>query len=208
MKRATAPNYDLFKLVVTLVLMAILLLMLVRGCATISAAPIPTENPLVNDPAASGTLLPVQTETEAMLSSNTPESLVSAPTPTAIEPTAIPAADDVTPSPTPTVPDSATATPGSEQSASCNTSAPSRLTVGQTAQVVQRLNMRSQASIDAPILQTNPRNTQVELIGGPVCTPVGDRAYLWWQIRLASGAEGWSAESPLNEASYLLEPIP
>jgi hypothetical protein len=76
------------------------------------------------------------------------------------------------------------------------------------AQVAQRLNMRSQPAINAPILRTNPVNTQVEIIGGPVCTPVGDRAYIWWQILLTSGAEGWSAETPLNEASYLLEPIP
>jgi hypothetical protein len=68
--------------------------------------------------------------------------------------------------------------------------------------------MRNDASITAPILQTNPTNTQVEITGGPVCTPVGERAYLWWQIRLPSGAEGWSAESQLNERSYLLEPIP
>jgi hypothetical protein len=67
--------------------------------------------------------------------------------------------------------------------------------------------MRREASIDATIIQTNATKTQVEIIGGPVCTPVGDRAYLWWQIRLPGGAEGWSAESPLNEASYLLEPI-
>ena len=68
--------------------------------------------------------------------------------------------------------------------------------------------MRREASIRAPIIQTNPVNTQVEIIGGPVCTPVGDRAYLWWQIRLADGAEGWSAESPLNEAAYFLKPFP
>jgi hypothetical protein len=68
--------------------------------------------------------------------------------------------------------------------------------------------MRSDPSIDATILQTNPTGTEVEIIGGPVCTPVGERAYLWWQIRLASGAEGWSAEASLNDPNYLLEPIP
>jgi hypothetical protein len=68
--------------------------------------------------------------------------------------------------------------------------------------------MRSDPSITAPILRTNPTGTQVDLIGGPVCTRVQDHAYLWWQIRLPDGAEGWSAESQLNERSYLLEPIP
>ena len=67
--------------------------------------------------------------------------------------------------------------------------------------------MRNDASITAPLIQTNPTNTQVEIIGGPVCTPVGESAYLWWQIRLADGAEGWSAETQLNNASYFLEPI-
>jgi hypothetical protein len=67
--------------------------------------------------------------------------------------------------------------------------------------------MRSEALITAAIIQTNPTGTQVEIIGGPVCTPVGERAYLWWQIRLPNGAEGWSAEAQLNERSYLLEPI-
>jgi hypothetical protein len=67
--------------------------------------------------------------------------------------------------------------------------------------------MRSQPAISAPILQTNPTGTPVEIIGGPICTPINDRAYLWWQIRLANGAEGWSAESQLNETSYLLEPV-
>jgi hypothetical protein len=68
--------------------------------------------------------------------------------------------------------------------------------------------MRTGAGIGAGIIQTNSVDTQVEIVGGPVCTPVGERAYLWWQIRLAGGAEGWSAETPLNEASYFLEPIP
>jgi hypothetical protein len=68
--------------------------------------------------------------------------------------------------------------------------------------------MRSAADILAPILQTNSTNTQLEIIGGPVCQPVGERAYLWWQVRMPGGVEGWSAEAPLNEATYLLEPIP
>ena len=68
--------------------------------------------------------------------------------------------------------------------------------------------MRNDASINAALIQTNSTNTQVEIIGGPVCEPVGDRAYLWWQIRLPDGAEGWSTESQLNNSSYFLEPIP
>jgi hypothetical protein len=74
--------------------------------------------------------------------------------------------------------------------------------------VTQRLNVRNNASIKASILKVNPTNTQVEIIGGPTCEPVGGHAYLWWQIRLPDGTEGWSAESPLNSASYFLKPVP
>jgi hypothetical protein len=210
MKRASAPSYDLFKLAVTVALIAILLLMLLRGCATISAAPAATESSAVSVPAASDTSSAIQTETEAASPSNTPEALAPSLTPT-VELTA--AVDETTPTSTPAesltteTPQAAIPASGSEQGTSCNTSVPSRLSVGDTAQVVQRLNMRSDASITAPILQTNSVNTRVEIIGGPVCTPAGERAYLWWQIRLANGVEGWSAESPLNEATYLLEPI-
>jgi cytoskeletal protein RodZ len=216
MKRASAPSYDLFKLVVTIVLILILLLMLLRGCATISAAPAPTENPVVNAPAASDTAAPFPTETESARASNTPEPPAPSSTPTA-ELTFTPAAEDTISTPAevgitaPVEPAATaateTATPGPVESTSCDTSVPSRLSVGDMAQVVQRLNMRSDASITAPILQTNATNTQVEIIGGPVCTPIGDSAYLWWQISLANGAEGWSAEMPLHEATYLLEPI-
>jgi hypothetical protein len=74
--------------------------------------------------------------------------------------------------------------------------------------VLRRLNLRSDASIDAPILWTSPIGSEVEVIGGPVCTPIDARAYQWWQIRLADGTEGWSVESPLKEAAYFLEPLP
>ena len=217
MNRASAPSYDLFKLLVTIVLVVILVLMLLRGCATTVAPSGPTEvvavpnitESLPSLPPPTGTApgldvtetaspSPVPPTTEA---SATPTAIVATPT---IAPTTSPDTAAAEPSPTVVAPE--TAAP--EQSGSCSTSLPSRLSVGGQARVAQRLNMRNDASITAPILQTNPTNTQVEIIGGPVCTPVGDRAYLWWQIRLPSGAEGWSAEAQLNERSYLLEPIP
>jgi hypothetical protein len=48
----------------------------------------------------------------------------------------------------------------------------------------------------------------MDIIDGPVCTPKGASAYLWWKIRLENGVEGWSAETPLNDMFYFLEPIP
>ena len=232
MNRVSAPGYDLFKLVVSLILAAILLLMLLRGCATTAAVPsINTQTsaaPIFT--ATSGELLnPTETisappATETVV----PPTGTSAPTSTeaANAPTLAPASESSTPTvasdATPTVAVDATATvavtetptseaggtPAPAGESACNTSVASRLAAGQRARVTQRLNMRGEASIAAPILATNPTGTEVEIIGGPVCTPVGERAYLWWQIRLPDGTEGWSAEMQLNEPSYLLEPIP
>ena len=217
MKRASAPGYDLFKTIVTVILAAILLLMLLRGCALTPAASAPTEIAAVQnatEPPASVTV-PAATST----GEEATPTLTASPAATAIEATVTSTvtAATVAPSPTtaptteestPAAPVEVTPTSTQAQDASCNTSAPSRLSVGQSARVLRRLNVRSEASIDAPILLTNPTNTQVEVTGGPVCTPLGESAYLWWQIRLPDGAEGWSAEMPLNETSYFLEPIP
>lgn len=215
MKRASAPGYDLFKLAVAVILIVILLLMWLRGCAQISAEPSLAETPPAAEPVVSATSPAVLQETEDVSPSNTPELPEPSVTSTAMEPaaTGTSAADAataaVTPESTVIEPTATLVTPaeGTGDSVSCNTSVPSRLSVGQTARVVQRLNMRSQPSITASILQTNPTGAQVEIIGGPVCTSVGDSAYLWWEIRLTSGTEGWSAESPLNDATYLLEPV-
>ena len=220
MTRASAPSFDLFKLIVTIVLVVILILMLLRGCATTTAAPLTRENGSTSEPSQSvGSV----TQTEAAPPTNTaaratPSSAPSA-TSTRVAATLTPTSNAATPSSAPptatavsTAAETATSvvtpTTTTADNPSCNTSVPSRLRMGQTARIVQRLNMRDAASITAPVLTTNPVDARVEIIGGPVCTPVGDGAYLWWQIRLANRAEGWSAESPLNEATYLLEPVP
>jgi hypothetical protein len=68
--------------------------------------------------------------------------------------------------------------------------------------------MRQQPAINSPIIQTNPSGTILEIVGGPVCTPQGDSAYLWWNVQRVDGSGGWSAEIPLNEPAYFLEPLP
>lgn len=200
MKRASAPGYDLFKLVVTLILTAILVLMLLRGCAvtTPPAAPLPAEIVIVSTgtqtavPSATPSPIPPPTETRAA-----PASPTSSPAPTA--------APAGSPTPTP----AAQATPAaSQESSACNTIAPSRLNLGQQARVLRNLNMRQEPSLNSPIIQTNPSGTILEIVGGPVCTPQGDSAYLWWNVQRADGSGGWSAETPLNEAAYFLEPLP
>jgi hypothetical protein len=209
MNRLSAPRYDLFKTIVAVVLAIILILMLLRGCAVNPASPAPLPSKAIIPPAATETLVPSPASTETAPAAEATQTVTSSPTPTEVQPTT--AAPTLTPTAATTeaatvTPESATATPQA-QGTSCNTSMPSRLSVGQTARVLQRLNMRRDASITAPILLTSPIDTQVQIIGGPVCTPVGDHAYLWWQIRQGSGAEGWSAEMPLNEATYFLEPV-
>lgn len=217
MNRESAPRLDLFKLIVSLILVVILVLLLLRGCGTKTPAPDATKTPVSANPTETSTMLPAFTETSTappstetltpsptLPSSTVTATIISSDTTSTIAPeaTSTAAATEIATTAT------AGATPVSGDGSSCNTSVPSRLSVGQQARVILRLNMRSDPSIEAAILQTNPANTQVEIVGGPVCTPVGERAYLWWQIRLPDGAEGWSAESQLNQPSYFLEPIP
>lgn len=206
MDRSRAPSYDLFKLIVALVLAAILILMLLRGCATNPAPPAALVTP------ANEVMTPANNVIEPTAVAALPDATQPA-LPSQAPPTATPL--EVMPSATPTTeptsePTAAThtAAPAEAQAGvACNTSLPSRLSVGAAARVIQRLNMRSEPAINAPILQTNATGTQVEIIGGPICTPQGERAYQWWQLRLANGAEGWSAETPLQQGSYFLEPI-
>ena len=210
MNRASAPSYDLFKTIVTVILAVILLLMLLRGCATNVVPPAPVE--AIGAPNATAILPTAPPPTQTSSAASPTETVAPSPSPTAQAtntPTSIPPTEATTPvAPDATATAQGEATPTQAQNAACNTSVPSRLSVGQNAQVLQRLNMRTEPSINASLIQTNPTNTKVEIISGPVCTPLGERAYQWWQIRLSDGNEGWSAESPLNSPSYFLEPIP
>jgi hypothetical protein len=209
MNRASAPEYDRFKTIVAVILVAILILMLLRGCAMNVVPQSPAE--AIASPNATVVPPTVQPPSQTLSETSPTETVAPSPSPAAQAtrtPTTVPAAEAIT---TPVATEVtatlvAEATPTQAQTAACNTSVPSRLSVGQTARVLQRLNMRTEPAINASLIQTNPTDTQVEIIGGPVCTPVGDRAYQWWQIRLADGKEGWSAESQLNSPSYFLEP--
>lgn len=203
---SSGDNYGLFKTLMTAALVTTILLMLV---SEIAFAPVETFSG-VNATVISLTsrsvaeTSPVKEPTDILNLSPAPPTVESTREPVTVVPTStlVFVATDVSTF-APGQP-----TPADAQETTCNTSVPSRLRVGQTARVVQRLRMRNSASIAAFLIQTNLPNTQVEIIGGPICTPMGDHAYLWWQIRLTDGTEGWSAESQLNEASYFLEPVP
>lgn len=118
-----------------------------------------------------------------------------APTP---EPTSTPA-----PTPTPT------ATPAPAPAGDSCPTVPTRLAAGMTARVISPLNFRSSPGIgyaDNNWLLTNPVGTLLEVVGGPECLPFSSGAYRWWQVRLADGRVGWSAEGSYTGNGYFLEP--
>lgn len=195
MKRASAPGYDLFKLVVTLFLIALLIWL---ALSSQRRGPKHTPPPIAPTAASPTEIIPAAPTASATA------------VPATLEPTATPTVDSATPTPTATpteTPAAPTAAPIPD-TAACGTSVASRLQVGAQAKVLSNLNMRVEPSISADILKTNITGTLVEVIDGPVCTPQGNGAYLWWRIRLSDGREGWSAETALIQKTYFLEPVP
>jgi hypothetical protein len=78
--------------------------------------------------------------------------------------------------------------------------------------VLSRLNFREGPGLNWPIILTNNPSTEMLVIGGPQCTlrstPGGPKAYLWWNVRMKNGLEGWSAEASLINPNYFLDPLP
>jgi hypothetical protein len=203
-KSRYVPGYDLFKLIVAIILTVILIYLMRqesnRRYALLEASiasPSPTEMNQSIEPTRTleatvtptpEVLLPTETVTE------------SAPTETtSIEPTPV-----VTPTEQPT--------PTPEVSSNPNDcpANPTRLQAGMKVKVLDWLNFRTGPGLQYEIQRTNKPGTQLEVIGGPVCTVKGDhppRAYLWWNVRMEDGQEGWSAEAPLNYPNYFLEPV-
>jgi hypothetical protein len=67
--------------------------------------------------------------------------------------------------------------------------------------------MREAPGISSRLIRSNITGTQLAIIGGPVCEPYQDGAYLWWQVQRPDGESGWSAEGSLTEQFYFLEPV-
>lgn len=143
---------------------------------------------------------------------STPTAEIILPTETATEiippPTETPT---VVPSPEPTAAPTQKPTPTSVTSSNPNDcpANPTRISQGDTVKVLDWLNFRTGPGLHYEIQHTNKPGTQMEVIGGPVCTTRADnppRAYLWWNVKMESGQEGWSAEAPLNFPNYFLEP--
>jgi hypothetical protein len=196
------PGYDLFKLIVAIILVIILIMLLLRerdgryASLTLSAtqtvvaeAVLPTAV-VVSSPTSTSTPEPVESKSTEIPATETPVAeLPSTETPATEE------------------------TPADSQTASDSDECPSnptRIQVGFTVRVLDWLNFRAAPGLGKTIQHTNRPGTQMEVIGGPVCTPQGGnppRAYLWWNVRMEDGREGWSAEAPLNFPNYFLEPV-
>ncbi len=211
-RQAPFLSYDVFKLIVALVLLAILILLLLR----------------MPQPAATQAVLPqASTEPAAALANPTntdvPQpsptaKLTGAPSPAAASPAQETAAvhtatstPEPSPTPTPEALSTATlpseATPATAQpTTDCPLAMPSHLKVGDTARVLTNASLRSAPEISNNLILVNPVGTQLKIIGGPVCEPYQGRAYLWWQVQRSDGKSGWSAEGALNGGYYFLEP--
>lgn len=198
-----APGYDLFKLIVAILLTVLLIVLLLRerdkrfealSMSVTQAVVADVIAPTATVPAPASTAMPEPTQTE------------SAPTQPPVTETPV----------TETAPTETAATetpPADPQPVSDPNECPSnptRIQVGMTVRVLDWLNFRAAPGLGKTIQTTNRPGTQMEVIDGPVCTMQGGnppRAYLWWNLRMADGREGWSAEAPLNFPNYFMEPV-
>jgi len=214
-----APGYDLFKLIVAVILTIILIFLLLQESRlryaalslTVTASslteravlPTMTSPPLT---VSTSTPLPPPTSTELVPTQSTPvestptESIATEPVPTELIPTEQPPPIESIPT---------EQVPASDPN-QCPAN-PTRLQAGAAVRVLDWLNFRTGPGLHYEIQRTNRPGTELEVIGGPVCTVRGGeppRAYLWWNVRMEDGQEGWSAEAPLNFPNYFLEPNP
>ncbi len=212
-RQAPFLSYDVFKLIVALVLLAILILLLLRmpqPAATQAALPQASTGPAAALANPTNTDVP-QPSPSAKLT-GTPSPAASPAQETAAAPTAT-STPEPSPTPTPqalstaTLPSDATPTqPATQPATDCPLAMPSRLKVGDTARVLTNASLRSAPEISNNLILVNPVGTQLKIIGGPVCGPYQGRAYLWWQVQRNDGKSGWSAEGALNGGYYFLEP--
>lgn len=192
-------QYDLFKLIVTIVLLLTFLCLLLFASK--------------RDSAPSSYAPPLSTLT----SDSVPQTSLASPTPMLTE-TQQPISTDVPmeiPSSTAAATSTSIPTPSADSSndelitdiSTCEEISKSQLQVGMTAKINQRLNFRSSPEIKSNRILTHRPESQVKVIGGPVCTRyLNGGAYLWWQLELPNGLVGWSAEASIFGDYYFMEP--
>jgi len=182
-QKRLVPGYDLFKLVVAIIL--ILLLIMLLSQANRAAPEFPSAGLSTPTLTFTQTSIPAPTETRVPTPTFTP--LPDTPVP-------LPSKSELTQA-------TVTACP----------SAITRIKIGDTVRVLLRLNFRYGPGLNWEIIKTNNSGTDLEVIGGPACTSLltdsGLKAYLWWKVRTRDGQEGWSAEAPLINPYYFLDPV-
>lgn len=203
-----APLYDLFKLIVAIILLLLFLFLIWNGrtSSTIPLSPTSTPLPPTGTAAPASSTSPAPTETPT--STAIPPTNSPTPSPTSLPPTATstPTIAPTIPPVTETLPTPIVEIPSEPEA--CAAVSRSQLQVGVQAVIQRRLNFRSSPGIKNNWIKTNLPGTRVEVIGGPECTRYKNGgAYLWWQIRLPDGQIGWSAEASAFGAFYFMEPI-
>lgn len=201
-----APGYDLFKLIIAVILTIILILLLLvekqSRFEELSLILTLTERVALPTMTAQPSSTPLPTSTVEPTSIS-PLTATLEPTAVLVEPTpTVVAATPPTPEPTPTESVVASDPNGCPSN-------PTQIKVNNKVVVNDWLNFRTGPGLHNEIQRTNRPGTELEVIGGPVCTLRSSdppRAYLWWNVRMEDGREGWSAEAPLNFPNYFLEP--
>ncbi len=201
-RRQPFLRYDLFKLVVAALLLILLLWLLLGSTrqAASNARPSGEAAPTIPPPpreTAGGALLALPEEAARPFPTATTLLAGTGQAPTWPQPSPTSDVDLVTPSP----PEAA------QGNVDCPLAAPTRLKAGIRARVTAPLHLRSAPEISSNLIVTNPAGTELEIIGGPVCSPYEGGAHLWWEARLADGRTGWSAEASAKGETYLLEPV-
>jgi len=215
-------GYDLFKLIVAIVLFILFLLF---NRKAIPNAPPPIFTPFSNQNPTTVPATQRTGATDSVISSPTlmeAASLTATAQPTITGTGAVEATATPLPSPTPAslpqptetslpsltpVPVVSTPETGAAALSACDAaSSHSRLQAGGKAVLLRRLNFRSSPGIQHNWLRTNLPGTQVEVVDGPQCIPYVSGAYVWWQIKLPDGEIGWSAETSQFGTFYFMEP--
>ncbi|PKO19155.1 MAG: hypothetical protein CVU39_00980 [Chloroflexi bacterium HGW-Chloroflexi-10] len=219
-------GYDWFKLIVVVILLFLLFNSLWN------TPPIPITGGMVNAPQADSqpvrlpTIIPTSTSTQRsddMPTNRTIDSSTSETNGWVIEATTItpvslsinsstPQAALLAPQqPTPTAantPEPAPVSISLQAAVTCPASMPSRISVGNRVRLTSNLNLRTAGSLNASLILTNPANTMLTIIDGPLCEELSGGAYLWWMVQMADDTQGWSVEATLDGSTYYMEPLP
>ena len=189
-----APGYDLFKLIVAILLLILALILMWISPSQVST-PLPPTGTMLATPATTLTARAASPTIVAVSPTSPPPAGTASPAPPALR----------APSPTATATVEATPTATTPATACQAAASRSRLRVGTNATILRRLNFRSSPGIRDNWLLTNIPGTRVQVVGGPECVPYWTGAYLWWQIQLPDGRTGWSAEGSLQGSFYFME---